>query len=94
MWVEGINTGLNEKQKKNVWKINPERTYFKNANLTEANFRGANLYGADLGKADLSGADLTGANLYWAHLSDVKLEGTIIDDGTYEEGNLRTYVLV
>ncbi len=55
---------------------------------------GANLRQADFRGADLEGAYLGGADLYDANLSKAKLEGMIIDDGTYhEDGTLRTYVI-
>jgi hypothetical protein len=58
----------------------------KSANLRNADLRGAKLTAMDLTGADLSGADLAGANLRYAVLTDIRLDGTRLDQAVWSDG--------
>ena len=85
----------------NLKYANLEGVDFYNVRLRDANLNYANLVGANLGGVGLNGPEpTTDGNWTWVIepgteiFKPPKLEGMIIDDGTYDkDNNLRTYVI-
>lgn len=66
----------------NLEKANLVGANLVGANLESANLSGANLESANLESVDLRGANLRDANLENVYLTQTKLEGAIMPDGT------------
>jgi uncharacterized protein YjbI with pentapeptide repeats len=63
--------------------IDARRASFKNANLKKTDFQDANLSYVDLTQADLSGAILLHTKLVKANMTDVILDGAIVDNADW-----------
>lgn len=63
--------------------INLERTYAREADLSDANLENANLKDGNFKYANLSGAHLAGANLSGANLANTNLKDAVINNTNF-----------